>query len=106
MTEYDKRRTKKLGKPLAYRSVRKHNVVLNRIFKEPIEHGYVHKTQIPYLETKGAKTQNYPTFEVVDNNAILAHIKTELCSDFDQVDLHMSTAGYSLTLGYRPRSYK
>ncbi len=74
MIEYDKWRTKKLGKPLAYSSVRKHNVVLNRIFQEAIEHGYVHKTQIPYLETKGAKTKNYPTFEVVEINAILAHM--------------------------------
>lgn len=74
MIEYDKWRTNKLGKPLAYSSVRKHNVVLNRIFVEAEERGYVHKTQIPYLETKGAKSKNYPTFEVVEINAILAHM--------------------------------
>lgn len=74
MVEYDKWRTKKLGKPLAYSSVRKHNVTLNRVFTEALERGYVHKTQIPYLETKGAKSKNYPTFEVLEINAILAHM--------------------------------
>lgn len=74
MIEYDAWRTKKLGKPLMYSSVRKHNVVLNRIFQEGLERGYVHKTQIPHLETKGAKSKNYPTFEVVEINAILAHM--------------------------------
>jgi len=74
MGEFDKWRTKKLGKPLAYSSVRKHNVTLNRIFQEALERGYVHKTQIPYLETKGVKSKNYPTFEVVEINAILAHM--------------------------------
>ena len=74
MLEYDKWRTNKLGKALAYSSVRKHNVVLNRIFSEAEERGYVHKTQIPFLETKGVKSKNYPTFEVVEINAILAHM--------------------------------
>ncbi len=74
MIEYDKWRTKKLGKPLAYSSARKHNVVLNRIFKEAEERGFVHKTQIPYLETRGVKSKNYATFEVVEINAILAHM--------------------------------
>ncbi len=59
MGEFDKWRTKKLGKPLAYSSVRKHNVTLNRIFQEALERGYVHKTQIPYLETKGVKSKTY-----------------------------------------------
>jgi integrase len=74
MQEYDKWRTNKLGKPLAYSSVRKHNVVLNRIFTEAEERGYIHKTQIPYLETKGVKSKKYPEFEVVEINAILAHM--------------------------------
>lgn len=74
MQEYEKWRTNKLGKPLAYSSSRKHNVVLNRIFQEALERGYVHKSQIPHLETKGAKSKNYPTFEVVEINAILAHM--------------------------------
>jgi integrase len=74
MLEYEKWRTNKLGKPLAYSSARKHNVVLNRIFNEALERGYVHKTQIPFLETKGVKSQNYPTFEVMEINAILAHM--------------------------------
>ena len=74
MGEFDKWRTKKLGKPLAYSSVRKHNVTLNRVFQEALERGYLHKTQIPYLETKGVRSKNYPTFEVVEINAILAHM--------------------------------
>ena len=74
MGEFDKWRTKKLGKPLAYSSVRKHNVTLNRVFQEALERGYIHKTQIPYLETKGVRSKNYPTFEVVEINAILAHM--------------------------------
>ena len=74
MGDFDKWRTQMLGKPLAYSSARKHNVTLNRIFQEAIERGYVHKTQIPYLETKGVKSKNYPTFEVVEINAILAHM--------------------------------
>lgn len=39
MQEYEKWRTNKLGKPLAYSSSRKHNVVLNRIFQEALERG-------------------------------------------------------------------
>jgi len=74
MLEYEKDRERRLGKAPTYSTVRKHNVVLNRIFNEALERGYVHKTQIPFLETKGVKSQNYPTFEVVEINAILAHM--------------------------------
>ncbi len=80
MGEFDKWRTKKLGKPLAYSSVRKHNVTLNRVFQEALERGYLHKTQIPYLETKGVRSRNYPTFEVVEINAILAHMPAWIVS--------------------------
>ena len=65
-------REAKFGKPLAYSTVRKHNVTLNRIFDEAETRGFIAKVNIPNLETKGKKSQEYPTFHVEEINVMLA----------------------------------
>lgn len=70
--EYAAWRAKKMGKVPMYSTVRKHNVVLNMIFNEAVVRSYIAKLNVPYLETKGEKSENYPTFTVTKTNIILA----------------------------------
>lgn len=72
LADFDKWREAKVGKPLAYSSVRKHNVTLNRIFDEAELRGFIAKVNIPNLETKGKKSQEYPTFSIEEVNVMLA----------------------------------
>ena len=68
---YEDRETK-FGKPLAQSTVRKHNVTLNRIFDEAEIRGFISKVNIPNLETKGKKSQEYPSFSVDEVNVMFA----------------------------------
>lgn len=70
--EYAAWRAKKMGKVPMYSTVRKHNVVLNMVFNEAVVRNYIAKLNVPYLETKGEKSENYPTFTVTETNIILA----------------------------------
>lgn len=72
LQEYAKYRDEKVGKELAYSTVRKHNVALNRIFEEAVVRGFMTTTQRPYLETKGKKSEPFPTFDVHEINIIVA----------------------------------
>jgi integrase len=72
MNEYDVWRAKKMGKVPMYSTVRKHNVVLNMVFNEAVVRNYMSKLKVPYLETKGEKSENYATFTVTETNIILA----------------------------------
>lgn len=72
LEEYARHRNEKAGKELAYSTVRKHNVTLNRIFEEAIVRGFMTTTQKPYLETKGKKSEPFPTFDVDEINIILS----------------------------------
>jgi integrase len=72
MKDYDVWRAKKMGKTPMYSTVRKHNVVMNMIFKEAIVRNYMSGLKMPYLETKGEKSENYATFTVTETNIILA----------------------------------
>lgn len=72
LAAYDVWREAKVGKPLAYSTVRKHNVTLNRIFDEAESRGFIAKVNIPNLETKGKKSQEYPTFQIDEVNVMLA----------------------------------
>jgi len=65
-------RAEKMGKVPMYSTVRKHNVVLNMVFNEAVVRNYIAKLNVPYLETKGEKSENYPTFTVTETNIILA----------------------------------
>lgn len=72
MKDYDVWRTKKMGKTPMYSTVRKHNVVMNMVFKEAIVRNYMSGLKMPYLETKGEKSEKYATFTVSEANIILA----------------------------------
>lgn len=72
LEEYAQWRAKKMGKVPMYSTVRKHNVVLNMVFNEAVIRNYISKLNVPYLETKGEKSGNYPTFTVTETNIILA----------------------------------
>lgn len=70
--EYGEWRAKKMGKVPMYSTVRKHNVVLNMVFNEAVVRNYISKLNVPHLETKGEKSENYATFTVNETNIILA----------------------------------
>lgn len=72
MEEYAEWRAKKMGKVPMYSTVRKHNVVLNMVFNEAVVRNYISKLNVPYLETKGEKSENYATFTETEANIILA----------------------------------
>jgi integrase len=72
MKDYDVWRAKKMGKTPMYSTVRKHNVVMNMVFKEAIVRNYMSGLKMPYLETKGKKSERYATFTVTETNIILA----------------------------------
>ena len=72
LEEYERHRNEAAGKELAYSTVRKHNVTLNRIFEEAIVRGFMTTTQKPHLETKGKKSEPFPTFDVHEVNVILS----------------------------------
>lgn len=72
MKDYDVWRAKKMGKVPMYSTVRKHNVVMNMVFKEAIVRNYMSGLKMPYLETKGEKSEKYATFTVSEANIILA----------------------------------
>lgn len=63
----------KLGRAPAYSSMRTHNVCLNKIFEEAVSRGFIKSSEVPKLETKGRKSEKFPTFEVEEVNAILAN---------------------------------
>ena len=63
----------KMGKPPAYSTMRKHNVTLNRIFDKAVEKGYLTQSNKPQLETKGRKSDEFPTFDVEEINAIVGN---------------------------------
>jgi integrase len=63
----------KLGRPPAYSSMRTHNVCLNKIFEEAVSRRFIKSSEVPKLETKGRKSDKYPTFEVEEVNAIMAN---------------------------------
>lgn len=75
LQEYGEYRTQKMGKEPAYSTVRKHNVTLNKIFEEAVTRGFMTTTQRPRLETKGKKSETFPTFTVEEVNVILANLK-------------------------------
>jgi len=70
--DYGSWRAQKMGKVPMYSTVRKHNVVLNMVFNEAVVRNYISKLNVPYLETKGEKSENYATFTVNETNIILA----------------------------------
>lgn len=70
--EYEEWREKEMGKTPKYSTVRKHNVVLNMIFKEAITRNLMSGLKMPYLETKGQKSERYPTFTILETNIVLA----------------------------------
>ena len=72
MKDYAVWRAKKMGKTPMYSTVRKHNVVMNMIFKEAIVRNYMSGLKMPYLETKGEKSEKYATFTITEANIILA----------------------------------
>jgi len=72
--DYEKWRSEQMGKTPKYSTVRKHNVVLNLIFKEAISRNLMSGLKMPYLETKGQKSERYPTFTVLETNIILANM--------------------------------
>ena len=72
--DYEKWRTKEMGKTPKYSTVRKHNVVLNLIFKEAITRNLMSGLKMPYLETKGEKSERHATFTVFETNIILANM--------------------------------
>jgi integrase len=63
----------KLGRVPAYSSMRTHNVCLNKIFEEAVSRRFIKSSEVPRLETKGRKSDKFPTFEVEEVNAILAN---------------------------------
>jgi integrase len=63
----------KLGRTPAYSSMRTHNVCLNKIFEEAVSRRFIKSSEVPKLETKGRKSDKFPTFEVEEVNAILAN---------------------------------
>lgn len=72
--DYEKWRAKEMGKTPMYSTVRKHNVVLNMIFKEAITRNLMSGLKMPYLETKGQKSERHATFTVFETNIILANM--------------------------------
>lgn len=74
MEDYSEWRAKKMGKVPMYSTVRKHNVVMNMVFNEAVVRNYISKLKVPYLETKGEKSENYATFTVTETNIILAKL--------------------------------
>ena len=63
----------KLGRTPAYSSMRTHNVCMNKIFEEAVSRRFIKSSEVPKLETKGRKSDKFPTFEVEEVNAILAN---------------------------------
>ena len=63
----------KLGRAPAYSSMRTHNVCLNKIFEEAVSRRFIKSSEVPKLETKGRKSDKFPTFEVEEVNAIMAN---------------------------------
>lgn len=74
LEDYSEWRAKKMGKVPMYSTVRKHNVVMNMVFNEAVVRNYLSKLKVPYLETKGEKSENYATFTVTETNIILAKL--------------------------------
>lgn len=74
LKHYEEKRTEKMGKEPAYSTVRKHNVVLNMLFDEAIVRGFMTNVSKPKLETKGRKSENFPTFSIYETNIILAKL--------------------------------
>lgn len=72
--EYEEWRKEKMGKTPMYSTVRKHNVVLNMIFKEAITRNLMSGLKMPYLETKGHKSERHATFTVLETNVVLARM--------------------------------
>ncbi len=70
--DYGAWRAKQMGKVPMYSTVRKHNVVLNMVFNEAVVRNYISKLNVPHLEAKGEKSENYATFTVNETNIILA----------------------------------
>ena len=63
----------RLGRAPAYSSMRTHNVCLNKIFEEAVSRRFIKSSEVPKLETKGRKSDKFPTFEVEEINAIMAN---------------------------------
>ena len=63
----------KLGRAPAYSSMRTHNVCMNKIFEEAVSRRFIKSSEVPKLETKGRKSDKFPTFEVEEVNAIMAN---------------------------------
>jgi integrase len=63
----------RLGRAPAYSSMRTHNVCLNKIFEEAVSRRFIKSSEVPKLETKGRKSDKFPTFEVEEVNAIMAN---------------------------------
>ncbi len=74
----------KMGKPPAYSTMRKHNVTLNRIFDKAVEKGYLTQSNKPQLETKGRKSDEFPTFDVEEINAIVGNFPTWIANTINQ----------------------
>lgn len=74
LKHYETKRAEQMGKAPAYSTVRKHNVVLNMLFDEAIVRGFMTNVSKPKLETKGRKSEPYPTFSIYETNIILANL--------------------------------
>lgn len=74
LKHYEEKRAEKMGKEPAYSTVRKHNVVLNMLFDEAIVRGFMTNVSKPKLETKGKKSEVFPTFSIHETNIILAKL--------------------------------
>jgi hypothetical protein len=46
---------------------------LNKIFEEAVSRRFIKSSEVPKLETKGRKSDKFPTFEVEEVNAIFVN---------------------------------
>ena len=99
--------TTKLKRAPAYSTMRKHNVTLNRIFDKAVEKGFITQSSRPPLDTKGQRSVNYATFDLVEVNALLAQFpiwieKTTTESKIEQRQMLYDYVRMLIDTGARP----
>lgn len=89
--EYETKHTKKIGKPLTYRTQLTHIAVLNLIFDEALIQRFMTELDSPKLIAKGKVSECRPAFELDEIHALKEHFNDWIKREENSVSKNLRT---------------
>ena len=76
LVDFDKWRTKEMGKKPRASTITNHNTALNRVLTYAVDMGYMSKVHIPQLKNDGSKSEARPAFSNSEYKSLTSYMTT------------------------------